>query len=1279
MKKFILPLVLLLIISLVALTVRSQSVSCIWERYDCQEVNLCEGQNRWNCDDPCVWDVDSGTCTGSDMQTECDWVRVRSKTSSFACSLRDVECEAGERYRGYVYSADESDTTRPVYGEYQTCDESSAKADFCNSDTTQVRCCSRRDDCVYSTMSDCSVAGSAYDLIGTEEADAFCVSFGELECGGYTTDTSCDGNSNCEWLGSCSLDPEYAERCYTLGPVACSNRAYCYWTGVQQACFPRLNACNSYRTQPACENRNYCDWGRACSLKSDVNTYGIWMDCDADEDKCSECDAATDLDNCDGVACYLEAGASGVGEYDSQGGGAQCCGDDADEYVITGNGFTRCCDNPDNCVDRDGVCRLGREICSNGIDDDCDGLIDEMECPAGEYLRSKVCEPGVCYTDPDECACCLYDDDCVHVVGVDDPCYRDADTALEWYNESKNTECQADSKADCGVTNTNCEWVESCDFSPTFVNDCDGRGQLGCNNRAYCMWDSDSGTCVLDPDACLFLKNRCQNIEAHCEWTEGCFLKAELVFDLQDIKASDYYEQVFEDVNTGLEGDEYCDPGTWHTELCEDTDGGINYAVKGTTVSVLGGSGTDYCTGDVLTEYYCYGGEVRSETHNCAPYLCMYGVCLTGPPCSSDADCEVGKFCEFPGCFVDTGGCVDVPADCSGEPTDYVCGCDVLTYDNDCLRKQAGVSKRHDGECCEDHGQYFTYRDCSEGVCDTDYYDWACCDNPVDCVYNYFTNPFCYKDADMAIEEYNESQIMECENTAEEVCGDNTNCAWLELCSLKSVRADQCSQVSNQYCKPGYYPYCKWDVDSEVCVPNPDACAGYTKSSTCTGGVFNIRYYCEWTEVCFLSPDFVVTLEDLKGSVHEEEVFEDINPSLEGDEYCDPGQWQSELFGCTDDDGGRVYFIQGTATSASGTGTDFCTGNILTEFYCDKNEVKSEDYDCSVVSERCENGACICPDNTYARWRQCAPGVCEEEFSDWACCDNQPDCVYDYLLNNVCYEDADEAARLLGNDTDDACQGDYLTSGSCDPDNCHLDTDNNDCRIKDAMTRDHVKNSDTYHDMVFLEINTELEGEEYCDPGTWFSESTSISGTVSNLRGDPLEGAKVTALSPGQPVYTEYTDDSGVYYLVVVGDLTYDVGASKTDYLPQTQSIFVVSGASETLDFALRYDSICDYDCSHIIEGVDDDTCHANCSDDPNGCEFYLGYLGAGSVCNLKRVGFITTYTPEPDKDIICCEGTPYPRLQATTSVNTTGNVVTIRKPVWYGGKLVNMIITFFD
>lgn len=64
--------------------------------------------------------------------------------------------------------------------------------------------------------------------------------------------------------------------------------------------------------------------------------------------------------------------------------------------------------------------------------------------------------------------------------------------------------------------------------------------------------------------------------------------------------------------------------------------------------------------------------------------------------------CPDGELCDLPAenCQVADlqGVCVERPEICP-EVFDPVCGCDGVTYANDCFRLMAGAQKDHDGEC----------------------------------------------------------------------------------------------------------------------------------------------------------------------------------------------------------------------------------------------------------------------------------------------------------------------------------------------------------------------------------------------------------------------------------------------------------------------------------------------------------------------------------------------------------------------------------------------------
>ena len=71
------------------------------------------------------------------------------------------------------------------------------------------------------------------------------------------------------------------------------------------------------------------------------------------------------------------------------------------------------------------------------------------------------------------------------------------------------------------------------------------------------------------------------------------------------------------------------------------------------------------------------------------------------PSCRSNEDCR-GQYCDKPGCGDVLGTCRDLPREeCDARP-DPVCGCDRVTYFNDCLRRRNGTALAHAEPCQED-------------------------------------------------------------------------------------------------------------------------------------------------------------------------------------------------------------------------------------------------------------------------------------------------------------------------------------------------------------------------------------------------------------------------------------------------------------------------------------------------------------------------------------------------------------------------------------------------
>ena len=163
--------------------------------------------------------------------------------------------------------------------------------------------------------------------------------------------------------------------------------------------------------------------------------YEDYLDCiSADADGDGYYSEYTGGDDCDDTNEYIYPGADEI----CNGVDDDCDGDVDEDFDVDGDGYTTC-DDPADCDDTNALIYPGaNEICTNGLDNDCDGDIDfddNEDCPGvdadgdgydSEYAGGDDCDD----TDPainpgalEEGLACYdgADNDCDGLVDWDDP------------------------------------------------------------------------------------------------------------------------------------------------------------------------------------------------------------------------------------------------------------------------------------------------------------------------------------------------------------------------------------------------------------------------------------------------------------------------------------------------------------------------------------------------------------------------------------------------------------------------------------------------------------------------------------------------------------------------------------------------------------------------------------------------------------------------------------------------------------------------------------------
>lgn len=177
----------------------------------------------------------------------------------------------------------------------------------------------------------------------------------------------------------------------------------------------------------------------------------------------------------------------------------------------------------------------------------------------------------------------------------------------------------------------------------------------------------------------------------------------------------------------------------------------------------------------------------------------------------------------------------------------------------------------------------------------------------------------------------------------------------------------------------------------------------------------------------------------------------------------------------------------------------------------------------------------------------------------------------------------------------------------------------------------------------------------------------TLNGTIKNQDNQALAYAQVDAQQGLTTVKSIKADKNGAY-LGNVNCGTYNLVASRPDYLPKTKTNIVIPiKQTVTANFTLILGTSCEQDCTYASDNI----VHAAC-DGKNGCAFYDSV--AKAACDNSQPGWFRDY--DSTHYVECASGSP--QLTTKTEANVTcesGTLVKITRIVLYNGKPVKLIV----
>jgi hypothetical protein len=314
-------------------------------------------------------------------------------------------------------------------------------------------------------------------------------------------------------------------------------------------------------------------------------------------------------------------------------------------------------DGCNSCFCSNGQVGCTKMACINNCnaDDDCNS--------EKQYCAKQSCnddDQGYCTDFPEAC-----DDMLNYVCGCDGETYsNECEAAREGVNVEFQGECEGGSQDTC-TTHDDCKSDHYCK-----KDSCDDYSEGACNERSEVCLEIYAPVCGCDGKT---YGNECEaagagvNIVSEGECEGGS----------QDDCESD------NDCKSGY----YC-----QKDSCDAQKGSCSLKSELCTLQFDPVCGCDGNTYGNDCKAAAAGVNIKSDGE------CEVGGGMEGE-CNSDDDCDEGFFCDYYNCAQDSGLCTENYGDLCASVVDPVCGCDGVTYNNDCERARAGVTRLLFREC----------------------------------------------------------------------------------------------------------------------------------------------------------------------------------------------------------------------------------------------------------------------------------------------------------------------------------------------------------------------------------------------------------------------------------------------------------------------------------------------------------------------------------------------------------------------------------------------------